>query len=242
MVYLSIIIPLYNGQKTILPLLLSINASKRVKHEKIEVIIVDDKSKDKSIEVVKRFALGKKNKRLKKLKIISLKRNQGPAVARDIGAKRAKGEVILFLDCDVVLYKNTLYEVVRSFKKDPDLYALTGVWDKKQKSNKFFPKFKALRDWSYWINERDPRNYYYLFSTRVAAIKKDLFLRLGGFNETYKAALVEDMELTYRIARRYAVVFNEKVIVAHEFEDFTPIAKKYFWRSFFWSKIYQERN
>ncbi len=119
---------------------------------------------------------------------------------------------------------------------------MTGVWDKKQKSRKFFPKFKALRDWSYWINERDPRNYYYLFSTRVAAIDRKLFLRLGGFDETYKAALVEDIELTYRIARRYAVVFNPKVKVAHEFEDFWIVAKKYFWRSFYWSKIYRERK
>jgi hypothetical protein len=53
---------------------------------------------------------------------------------------------------------------------------------------------------------------------------------------------VEDMELTYRIARRFAVVFNPKVIVHHEFEDFWPIAKKYFWRSYYWSKIYRERK
>ena len=159
-----------------------------------------------------------------------------------MGVKHAYGRVVLFLDSDVVLYRESLFEVIRSFKEDPDLYALTGVWDKKQKSRKFFPKFKALRDWSYWINERDPRNYYYLFSTRVAAIDRKLFLRLGGFDETYKAALVEDIELTYRIARRYAVVFNPKVKVAHEFEDFWVVAKKYFWRSFYWSKIYRERK
>lgn len=119
---------------------------------------------------------------------------------------------------------------------------MTGVWDKKQNSRKFFPRFKALRDWSYWINERDPKNYYYLFSTRVAAIDRGLFERLGGFDTTYKHALVEDIELTYRIAKRHAVVFNPKAIVHHEFEDFYPIAKKYFWRSFFWSKIYRERK
>lgn len=262
MVFLSIVIPTYNSQKTILPLLTSIASSQKVDFGEIEIVVVDDCSTDKSVEKVKEFFLSKDNKSLtlknsypataggestgrellKGLKIISLKRNSGPAHARNVGTKYAKGKVVLFLDSDVLVYRNTLFEVIKSFKSDRDLYALTGVWDKKQKNRKFFPKFKALRDWSYWINERDPRNYYYLFSTRVAAIDRALFLRLGGFDETYKAALVEDIELTYRIARRYAVVFNPKVIVAHEFEDFIPIAKKYFWRSFYWSRIYRERK
>jgi glycosyltransferase involved in cell wall biosynthesis len=266
MVFLSIVIPAYNSEKTILLLLQSIAKSQKVDFSEIEVVVVDDASADATAEVGMSFfrtsqvrstcASGTKVVVLRNqweyskrqclpavaFKLIRLKKNQGPAKARNIGVKHAKGKVVLFLDADVVLYKDTLFEIIRSFKNDPDLYALTGVWDKTQKSNKFFPKFKALRDWSYWINERDPKNYYYLFSTRVAAIKKDLFLRLGGFDTTYKHALVEDMELTYRIAKRYAVVFNPRAIVHHEFEDFFPIAKKYFWRSFYWSKIYRERK
>lgn len=241
MVFLSIVIPAYNCQKTILPLLSSLTSSRKVKFAEIEIVVVDDRSTDESGKVVKDY-LVRKGRKFKSVKIVSLRKNQGPAHARNVGVRYANGKVILFLDADVILHSNTLYEVIRSFKNDPDLYALTGVWDKKQKSRKFFPQFKALRDWSYWINERDPKNYYYLFSTRIAAINRELFLRLGGFDETYKAALVEDIELTYRIARRYAVVFNPKVIVHHEFEDFLPIAKKYFWRSFYWSRIYRERK
>jgi len=248
MLFLSIIIPAYNAGKTIVPLLSSIARSKKVKFDELEAIVVDDKSADDTVEVVQRYlTLGCEAKspqgwKVRKVKIVCLKKNVGPAAARNIGVKYARGKVVLFLDADVLVYSNTLYEVVHSFKQDQDLHALTGVWDKMQESHKFFPKFKALRDWSYWINERDPRNYYYLFSTRIAAIDRKLFLRLGGFDTTYKAALVEDMELTYRIAKRYAVVFNPKVIVHHEFEDFWPIAKKYFWRSFYWSKIYRERK
>lgn len=240
MIYLSIIIPSYNSELTIITLLNSILKSGKVKLADVELIIVDDKSNDTSVRLVVGYF--KKNPKFGKTKIIQLHKNSGPAYARNIGVKYAKGKVVLFLDSDVVVYKNTIYEVIRSFKNDADLYALTGVWDKEQRNNKFFPKFKALRDWSYWINERDPRHYYYLFSTRVAAIDRALFNRLGGFNESYKAALVEDIELTYRIARRYAVVFNPSVIVHHEFENFGPVAKKYFWRSFYWSRIYRERK
>jgi len=242
MVFLSIIIPAYNSGKTIVSLLASIAASKKVNFGEVEIVIVDDRSTDGTIKKIEEFLNNNLSRLLKSMKIISLRKNSGPAAARNTGVKYAKGKVVLFLDADVVLYKNTLFEIVRSFQDDPDLYALTGVWDKKQKSCHFFPKFKALRDWSYWINERNPRDYYYLFSTRVAAIDRELFLRLGGFDTTYKAALVEDIELTYRIARRYAVVFNPKVMVHHEFEDFAVVARKYFWRSFYWSRIYRQRK
>lgn len=246
--FLSIIIPAYKAEKTIIPLLDSVFKSSFSDFERqrktrfsaesggssFEVIVVDDCSPDNTGKVIKRYGRGVEYHRLKK--------NSGPAKARNAGAKLAQGKILLFLDSDVRLYKNTLGEIAHCFQKDPDLYAMTGVWNKTQKTKKFFPRFKALRDWSYWINERDQRGYYYLFSTRIAAIDKELFLRLGGFDESYKGALVEDIEFTYRIARRYAVVFNPKMKVRHEFEDFWPIAKKYFIRAKQWSRLYPSRR
>lgn len=175
-------------------------------------------------------------------KIVRLPRNQGPAVARNRGVAAARGEFVVFLDGDVEVFPDTLYQIAKVFKDDPDVVALTGVWVKEQQSKAFFPNFKALRDWSYWINERDKSGYYYLFSTRIASIKKAVFERLGGFDETYPAPLVEDIELTYRIARRYAIIFSPQVRVRHEFEGFFPIAKKYFLRAYYWTKLYQRRK
>lgn len=229
--FLSIIIPAYKAEETIVPLLDSaFNSSFR----DFEIIVVDDCSPDDTAGVVKKYNRGVRYHRLK--------RNFGPAKARNRGAKLAKGKILLFLDSDVQLYKNTLKEIACCFKKDPDLHAMTGVWNKVQKTKKFFPRFKALRDWSYWINEREQRGYYYLFSTRIAAINRELFLRLGGFDESYRGAMVEDIEFTYRIAQRYAVIFNPKMKVRHEFEDFWPIAKKYFFRAREWSKLYLARK
>jgi len=169
-----------------------------------------------------------------------LEKNQGPAAARNAAAKRARGRVLVFLDSDVTVYPDTLARIAERFRGDPDLTALTGVWDKHQRSRDFFPQFKALRDWSYWINERDRDGYYYLFSTRIAAIKRDVFRRLGGFNEAFRQ--MEDVEITYRIARRYAIIFAPEVRVHHEFEGFWPVTKKYFWRSFYWSRLYKTRR
>ena len=173
---ISIVIPAYNACQTIVPLLDSIYRSQNVKLSEAELIVVDDKSTDETVRQVQKYIL--KHSELN-IKILLQRKNSGPAHARNAGARVARGKILFFLDSDVVLHKNSLKELFRSFN-DPDIHALTGVWDKAQKNHAFFPKFKALRDWSYWINERDPKNYYYLFSTRVAAIKRDFFLRLGG--------------------------------------------------------------
>src|SRR5207247_2326747 len=123
---------------------------------------------------------------------VRLEKNGGPAAARNAAAKKARGKVLVFLDSDVEVYPDTLRRIAEKFQKDHDLTALTGVWDKHQKSERFFPQFKALRDWSYWTNERDSDGYYYLFSTRIAALRRDVFERLGGFNTAFRQ--MEDVE------------------------------------------------
>lgn len=222
--YLSIVIPAYNASAHLERLLASL---KKSSFKNYEVIVGDDASNEQyKVE--------------KGVKIIRLTRNRGPAAARNAAAKRAKGKVLVFLDADVQVYPDTLKKIAEKFKEDGDLTAITGVWDKHQKTTAFFPQFKALRDWSYWTNERDRDGYYYLFSTRIAAIKRDVFLRLGGFNEVFRQ--MEDVELTYRIAKRYAIIFAPDVRVHHEFESFWPVARKYFWRSFYWTRLYKERR
>lgn len=230
--FLSIIIPAYRAAGVLPRLLDSIFKTKGFAD--FEVIVVDDASPDDTQRVVELYDRG--------VRCLRLKRNSGPARARNEGVKMARGKVVLFLDSDVVCYTDTVARVARMFLKDPDLTAVTGVWQRPQKNPKFFPNFKALRDWSYWINEREQKGYYYLFSTRIAAIKREVFLRLGGFNERYRGADIEDIEFTYKIAQRYAVVFDEKIKVKHEFEDFWPVAKKYLRRSFFWSQLFSDRK
>lgn len=222
--YLSVIIPAYNASGTLGKLLESLGTST---FKSFEVIVGDDASNEQ-------YLVGKN------ITIVRLMHNKGPAAARNAAVKRARGNVLVFLDADVTCYRDTLAKIAGKFKEDHDLTAITGVWDKHQRTKSFFPQFKAIRDWSYWTNERDRDGYYYLFSTRIAAIRRDVFTRLGGFNEAFRQ--MEDVELTYRIAKRYAIIFAPDVRVHHEFEGFTPIAKKYFWRSFYWTKLYRARR
>jgi len=240
--FFSIIIPYHNSAETTKRLLGSIQKSKKA--PSYEVIIVDDGSTESvipaqaGIQSKQRWIPGQ----ARNDKILRLPRNMGPAVARNRGVNVARGKFVVFADSDVEFFPDTLANLAKIYHEDPDVVAVTGVWVKEQRSKAFFPNYKALRDWSYWINERDKSGYYFLFSTRIASIKKTVFQRLGGFDESYPAPLVEDIELTYRIARRYAIIFAPHVRVRHEFESFWPVAKKYFLRAYYWTKLYARRK
>src|SRR3989304_1187160 len=180
--YFSIVIPYHNSQATIGKLLESLAQSKRA--PSFEVIVADDGSDEAFVRSPGRIR-GKQYD----LQSVRFATNRGPAAARNAGAARARGQYLIFMDSDVEVFPDTLYQIAKIFTTDPDVVALAGVWAKSQRGKAFFPNFKALRDWSYWINEREAGAYYYIFSTRIAAIKEAVFRRLGGFDESYKAAL-----------------------------------------------------
>lgn len=103
----SIIIPVYNVEKYIEKCLDSI-FNQTLKD--FEVIVVNDGTKDKSIELIKNYDI----------KIINQK-NQGLSAARNRGVKEATGEYLLFLDSDDYLEKDTLKELNKSLKNNPDI-------------------------------------------------------------------------------------------------------------------------
>ncbi|MBI2641935.1 glycosyltransferase family 2 protein [Candidatus Roizmanbacteria bacterium] len=233
---LSIVIPTHDSQNTITDLLISIHTSDFSHFENIEVVVVDDASKDKTREVVRKLIAKLKYS----LSLSPIRKNVGPARARNYGVKKAKGKYILFLDSDVLLAKSTL-RYAYQMAKEAKVKAFTGIWHYEQKTNKFFPNFKAMRDWVYWFIEREKYARYYLFSTRIAGIDRKLFLKIEGFNKSFPEATVEDIELTYRIEKYTKIKFSPELLIYHEFEDFLPIAIKYFKRSRDWVKLYQKR-
>ncbi len=235
-IVLSIVIPTHNSRKTIYDLLTSINNSRFYNFNEVEIIIVDDHSTDQTVQVIKSVTPQMKTT----VHVMVLRQNLGPARARNLGAKKARGKYLLFLDSDVVLAKNTLVFAFKFAKKN-HVRAFTGIWHYRQNSSRFFPQFKALRDWAYWFIEREKKARYYLFSTRIAGIEKKLFNSIGGFNTQYPEPTVEDIELTYRIEKIKKIRFSSKLLVYHEFEDFLPIAIKYFKRSRDWIALYLKR-
>lgn len=100
---MSIIIPTYNSNLTLEKILLSIASQEELIEKKIsvEVIIIDDGSKEPIYNVTNKF------EKILDLVIIRTK-NQGSGEARNLGIRVAKNDIILFLDSDVILSKSLL--------------------------------------------------------------------------------------------------------------------------------------
>ncbi len=102
----SIIIPSYNSERTIIQTLLSIESQDLNKEQlsSVEVVLVDDGSVKNLCEVVSGYTFSFK------LKIVSLDTNQGLSIARNTGVSLSKNNILIFLDSDIVLSKNYLLE------------------------------------------------------------------------------------------------------------------------------------
>ncbi len=228
---ISIIIPAYNAAATLGKLLDSIykTTTELVSSGKLkfEVIVVDDGSTDTSAEIAARYHV-----RLIK------QANSGPALARNKGAEKARYGHLLFLDADVVLLSDTVKEVIMSFD-DKSIDAVNGRYYKKSANKGFFQTYKTLMDYYLF---KDPIRCYEKFDSRVAAIKKDVFTKAGGFNTAIKGATYENEEFGYRLSSNYVNVFNPKIQVMHHFPDFKKLVKSHYRRSFDWLQLFLQRR
>ena len=104
---ISIIMPNYNGEKFIKN---SLDTILNQTYKNWELLIVDDCSKDKSIEIIK------KNYDDKRIKLIELHENKGSAYARNEALRQARGRYIAFLDSDDLWLDNFLEEQIKFLK------------------------------------------------------------------------------------------------------------------------------
>ena len=104
----SIITPAYNAEKYIKDTIESVIAQT---YENWEMIIVDDASKDNTVNIIKNY-----QQKDRRIKLISLNENQGVANARNIAIQNAKGIYIAFLDADDIWEKDKLKKQIQIIK------------------------------------------------------------------------------------------------------------------------------
>lgn len=222
---LSIITPMHNEEKTIGKLLDSIQDSS---FKDYEVIIVDDKSDDGSVEIVKKYPV----------KLIQNDKNLGSAGSRNKGAKEAKGDILVFLDADTIVHKDTLEKINNWFKKK--INVLNGIYSKNSINHGFFPEYKALWDYYGWLNIKS--NTVSTFEPRCGAIRKSFFDKIVGFDEKYSGASVEDIEFGYRVSDKDKIYYDMNIQVDHHFDSFKTVVKNFFKRSYLWALLFSKRK
>jgi GT2 family glycosyltransferase len=203
-VLVSVVIPVYNAAADLercLSALCRLDSPQW--GEEVEILVVDDGSADGSREVARQHGA----------RLIPLSENGGPARARNHGAAAARGELLFFIDADVCVHADTLTKVVAAFAADPDLTALIGSYDDRPAVPSFLSQFKNL--FHHYVHQRG-RVEASTFWSGCGAIRRSLFLAIGGFNEQYRTPSIEDIELGFRLRRAgHRIRLEKPVQVTH---------------------------
>lgn len=206
--YLSIVIPLYNKKDSIIATLKSILLQS---YNKFEIIIVDDGSTDNSADIVKTIS----DKRIRLIQ----KDNGGVCSARNLGIRKAKYDYIAFLDADDLWDTLYLEEQIKLINEYPKA-AMWGINFAEMTDGKlarYLPtglseKFRGYVEDYFNINGRISD----LFCSSSVVIKKEVFDKVGFFDERIKYA--EDNDMWFRIIANYPVVFYDKYMVFYQFD------------------------
>lgn len=181
---ISIIIPTYNEATIINRCLKSIGSQRN-----IEIIVADNYSTDKTVKIASRYT-----------SLIYTKGKERSA-QRNFGAKRAKGDYLLFLDADMQLTKNIFVEALRLVASPRNIVA----FPEKSLGKSFWEKAIALE-----------RNLYHheMLISAARFFPKKLFQKLGGFDEKLVAG--EDWDLTIRAIRNGSQLVHTKGSIIHQ--------------------------
>jgi len=197
---ISIVIPVYNSSLTLKECLNSIFASS---YKDYEVIVVSDSSTDNSVSIAKEY----------KTKIIELSENKGPAVARNTGSESAEGEILLFLDSDVIISEDSLNLIIDKFQQH-EVNAIQGIYSHKPNykylATQFYQSYLC-----YYVWPKDKR-YATTLVTGCFAIRKKIFNRLSGFDVNIDKASCEDEKFGYSLIENgYEILILRNLQVVH---------------------------
>lgn len=193
----SIIIVNLDGQNVLNKCLISL---KDIFYNNTEILLVDNASQDSSIEIAKKL--------IPSIIVIKLEKNLGYAKPNNIGAKKANGKYLLFLNNDTFVEPNFLDELVQVIENDSTISICQSMLLKPNgeidSSGDFIDKLGVA------YNSKTKTNQIReIFSARGASmlVKKEHFEKISGFDETF-FAFFEDVDLSWR-----TWIINQRVVL-----------------------------
>lgn len=202
---ISIVIPTYNMATTIG---MCLDAAFSSEYENFEVVVVDDHSKDNSVEIIKKYPC----------KLICLENRSGTSKARNMGALNSSGEIIFFTDADCLLQRDTLSIVNKTFDKSQSDVVMGGTYTRMPYDMSFFSIFQSV-----FVNYSETRHSEpdYI-AAHAMIIDAQIFKKSGGFPENF-LPIIEDVEFSHRLRRAgFKFVMNPAIQVQHIFDFSLP--------------------
>src|SRR4030042_4017605 len=128
---ISVIVPERNGG---VKLCKSLSALTKASPPPTELIVVADGDTDDSWRIAEEFGA----------KVLKIPKAQGPARARNLGAREAKGDILFFVDADVVVTPDAIHQIEAPFGNHPQLTALFASYDDEPGEPNFLSQYKNL--------------------------------------------------------------------------------------------------
>lgn len=172
-----------------------------------ECIVIDDGSTDATAAVARTYGAV----------VLSLQSRRGPAVARNLAAAQATGDLLFFVDADVCVHPDAITRIMDDFA-DPGLDAAFGSYDASPASPDLISQYRNLRQ---CFVHQHARRSACTFWTACGAIRRDVFLAFSGFDHEYEHPSIEDIELGYRLVNAQRTILLDKDILVRHLKRWT---------------------
>jgi glycosyltransferase involved in cell wall biosynthesis len=226
--FVSVIIPVHNAGQHLEQCLRTISTASYTFYE---VIVVDDGSKDDSAEIARKNGA----------KVLKLSSQLGPAAARNYGSREAKGDILFFVDSDVLIAQETIARVAANIDQNPEIAAVFGSYDDSPTAKNFISQYKNLQH--HFVHQHSSRDAV-TFWAGCGAIRRKVFHELGGFDQNrYPKSSIEDIELGYRMKRAgHRILLDKDLQVKHlkQWKFGSLLRADIFHRAVPWSKLILE--
>ena len=174
----SVVIPVHNGEKYIKE---SIDSSLNQTYKNIEIIVVDDKSEDKTLEILKGYG--------DKITVLSIEKQNGLGNVINIGIRESKGKYIARMDADDIMYPTRIEKQIEYLEANPNCVAVGGQIDIIDENS----NITGHRE--YAIEDKDIKKNRFLFQPfahPAVTLRKSIVEEIGLYPENMWK--VEDVE------------------------------------------------
>ena len=203
----TVVVPVRNGEETIQPLLESLD-NLNYDSAKVEVIVVDGDSTDKTQEIVKNYPV----------KLV-IEKKKGLNIARNTGIKKGKGEIVAFTDADCIVPTNWITKIVENFK-DPQVSCVGG--STKALNSDFVSQYadNSIVRLMPFFRKREELDKVKPFFRHPAgcnmAYRKKVAEEIGYFDENIQYGF-DEVEFADRVCKAgYKMVLDPNVLVWHK--------------------------
>lgn len=201
---LSVVIPTYN-RLAVLQQALAALERQSFPPAQFEVIVVDDGSTDGTWQSVSRMTFSFSH-------VVLQQQNRGAAAARNLGAARARADILLFLDSDIIAAPQLVREHIQSHMTHRGALVVghRAAWPEARKSC-----FSRVIDWDTNVRDGGRITFQEAFSANLSIRRSDFFA-LAGFNEHFPASGCEDVDFAYRATcSGLEIVYNPAALGYH---------------------------